>query len=65
MISYDDFIVKMDVSIAHRKELVKDNIEESLMKKVNDCLEYSGETLEEAMQTADYNDVGSILKDDL
>jgi hypothetical protein len=35
------------------------------MKKINDCLEYSGETLEEAMQTADYNDEGSILKEDL
>jgi Ca2+-binding EF-hand superfamily protein len=55
----------MDASIRHRKNEVQQNVEEALFKKLRDCLEYSGESLSEALATADYEDTGSILKEDL
>lgn len=65
LISYDDFIVKMDASIRHRQKAVEHNVEEALFKKVNDCLTYSGETLYDVLAATDYDEVGSILKEDL
>jgi hypothetical protein len=65
LISYDDFIHKMDANIRHRHHMINNSVEEALFKKVNDCLQYSGETLFSALQSADYDESGSILKEDL
>jgi len=65
LISYDDFIHKMDANIRHRQSMINNSVEEALFKKVSDCLHYSGESLYSALQSADYDESGSILKDDL
>lgn len=65
LISYDDFIHKMDANIRHRHDQIQNNIEEALYKKVSDCLTYSGESLRDALASADYDETGSILREDL
>ena len=45
LISYDDFIMKMDANIRHRHANIAENVDDALFKKVNDCLKYSGESL--------------------
>lgn len=55
-ISYDDFIAKMDANLTHRHHNVQDSINEQLFKKVHDCLVYSGESLYDALKTADLDD---------
>ena len=37
-ISYDDFIMKMDANIRHRRALLTDDVNEALFLKLNDCL---------------------------
>jgi len=64
-ISYDDFIIKMDASIKHRHSAVDHNIEEILLKKVKDCLDYSGESLKSMLEAIDINDTGSIDREEL
>ena len=44
-ISYDDFIIKMDASLNHRHDNVKESLNETLLHKVKECLDYSGESL--------------------
>jgi hypothetical protein len=65
LISYDDFIQRMDTNIRHRQSMISTNVEEALFKKIHDCLIYSGESLKDALASADYDESGSILKDDL
>ena len=64
-ISYDDFIAKMDAHVRHRENAIVAHVDDVLFKKVSDCLKYSGESLYDALLTADFDNTGTILKDDL
>ena len=44
-ISYDDFIMKMDANLRHRRNLLDDDVSEAVFMQIHSCLEYSGESL--------------------
>ena len=64
-ISYDDFITQMDANIRHRRGLLTENVNEAVFMKINDCLEYIGEPLREALSRSDFDHSGTILLPDL
>ena len=64
-ISYDDFILKMDSNIRNRYNALKEPVNNELFLKLNQCLEYSGETLYETLKRSDFDDSDTILMGDL
>lgn len=63
-ISYDDFIMKMDANIRHRRALLEENVNEALFLKLHDCMLYTNESIYDSLKRSDFDDTDSILKED-
>ena len=44
---------------------MEEDVNESLLLKLHDCLEYSGETLYESLKRSDFDDRDCVLREDL
>lgn len=64
-LSYDDFIMQMDANIRHRKDLLTEDVNAALFAKLATCLDYAGESLYTTMKRSDFDDSGTILREDL
>jgi Ca2+-binding EF-hand superfamily protein len=64
-VSYDDFIQHLDDNIRKRSYALKENVEESIMARIKECLDYAGETLYESLKIYDLEDLNTINLSDL
>jgi Ca2+-binding EF-hand superfamily protein len=64
-ISYDDFIHSMDDNIRKRKASADSGVEDAIMKKLKEVLDYSGESFFEAMRVYDLDGSETINVSDL
>lgn len=64
-ISYDEFIAQMDANIRHRRDILRENVEDALFKRIHESIVYQGETLYDALKLYDLDNSDTILKEDL